>query len=372
MIGSADKIKVAVTGAGGQLGVHCRAWLQYHFGFAVVPVDRNTFNDSDALRSHISDCQFVVHLAGVNRGSDDDVANGNLEIAQKLIDGCAGTSRAPHLIYASSIQVENSSAYGVSKRKAGALLEKFCSNTGRPFVNLVLPNLFGEFSRPHYNNFIGTFCHQIARDELLNVNAGAEVQLMHYGEVARLIGSIIEEKKTGTICPSGQVANVADIAEKLQAYHATYKFGVFPPLANTFDINLFNALRQEMFAVNPALALTRHSDDRGAFFECVRAEGSGQTSLSTTVPGIVRGNHFHFNKVERFLVMSGAARISIRRLYDQKVQHFDVSGEDLMAIDMPTLHTHNITNTGDRELLTLFWTNDFFDPGNPDTYPETV
>ena len=39
---------------------------------------------------------------------------------------------------------------------------------------------------------------------------------------------------------------------------------------------------------------------------------------------------------------------------------------------MPTMVVHNITNTGDEELVTLFWTNDLFDPANPDTYPEAV
>jgi len=41
-------------------------------------------------------------------------------------------------------------------------------------------------------------------------------------------------------------------------------------------------------------------------------------------------------------------------------------------VDMPTLHTHNITNVGDTPLLTLFWTHDLFDPDAPDTYADPV
>jgi UDP-2-acetamido-2,6-beta-L-arabino-hexul-4-ose reductase len=33
---------------------------------------------------------------------------------------------------------------------------------------------------------------------------------------------------------------------------------------------------------------------------------------------------------------------------------------------------HNITNTGDIELTTLFWTHSLFDPERPDTFREPV
>jgi UDP-2-acetamido-2,6-beta-L-arabino-hexul-4-ose reductase len=39
---------------------------------------------------------------------------------------------------------------------------------------------------------------------------------------------------------------------------------------------------------------------------------------------------------------------------------------------MPALHTHNITNTGSGDLLTLFWSHEIFDPAAPDTFPEVV
>jgi UDP-2-acetamido-2,6-beta-L-arabino-hexul-4-ose reductase len=51
---------------------------------------------------------------------------------------------------------------------------------------------------------------------------------------------------------------------------------------------------------------------------------------------------------------------------------FEVSGDRPVFIDMPTLHTHNITNRGSTELLTLFWINELFDPADPDTFAEAV
>ena len=36
------------------------------------------------------------------------------------------------------------------------------------------------------------------------------------------------------------------------------------------------------------------------------------------------------------------------------------------------MSAHNITNTGDSDLLTLFWTDSIFNPEHPDTCPEPV
>ena len=115
-----------------------------------------------------------------------------------------------------------------------------------------------------------------------------------------------------------------------------------------------------------------NSDHRGVLFEAVKSQSGGQTFLSTTGPGITRGDHFHLHKVERFLVLQGEAVIRIRKVLTDTVHEFQVSGEKPAAVDMPTLHTHSIENVGSKPLLTLFWTHDLFDPENPDTYADTV
>mgnify|MGYP001598917799 CR=1 FL=1 len=109
-----------------------------------------------------------------------------------------------------------------------------------------------------------------------------------------------------------------------------------------------------------------------SLFEAVKTHHGGQAFLSTTHPGITRGDHFHFSKVERFLVVQGEATIRLRRMFDDRVLEFPVSGTDPVVVDMPTLHTHNITNTGKVELLTMFWAHEIFDPDRPDTYRELV
>ena len=50
-----------------------------------------------------------------------------------------------------------------------------------------------------------------------------------------------------------------------------------------------------------------------------------------------------------------------------------VMADDPAAIiDMPTMWVHSITNTGQDELITLFYADEIYDPATPDTYPEEV
>ena len=100
--------------------------------------------------------------------------------------------------------------------------------------------------------------------------------------------------------------------------------------------------------------------------------GGGQTFLSWTEPGVTRGDHFHLGKVERFLVVEGEAMIRIRRVLGEEVWEYKVSGDVPAPVDMPVLHTHSIENSGDGRLLTLFWTQEIFDPAAPDTYADPV
>ena len=64
--------------------------------------------------------------------------------------------------------------------------------------------------------------------------------------------------------------------------------------------------------------------------------------------------------------------MSLRKMFTDEVIDFHVTGEETVAVDMPVGWVHNITNTGDDILVTQFWVHEFFDPENPDTFPEPV
>ena len=104
----------------------------------------------------------------------------------------------------------------------------------------------------------------------------------------------------------------------------------------------------------------------------MRAGISGQSSFSTTRPGITRGEHFHTRKIERFAVIQGKARIQLRRIGTDEVLNFELEGENPSYVDMPIWYTHNIKNTGPEELVTVFWINEPYNPEDPDTWFEKV
>jgi UDP-2-acetamido-2,6-beta-L-arabino-hexul-4-ose reductase len=76
--------------------------------------------------------------------------------------------------------------------------------------------------------------------------------------------------------------------------------------------------------------------------------------------------------MERFTVLAGSAEIRLRRLFSNEVVTVQVSGDSPTSVDMPTLWSHSITNTGKDTLYTMFWSNEIFDPAAPDTIPETI
>ena len=196
--------------------------------------------------------------------------------------------------------------------------------------------------------------------------------MLHAHDVAQIIWDSIEEASVDELRPHGEKMSVVELVERLERISSRYFNGTIPETSEPIDLKLFNTLRSYIPYEKRAFDLTLHSDNRGSLFESARADGQGQVFLSTSHPGITRGEHFHFRKVERFLVVQGQAKIRMRRVLQDEVVTYDVSGDHPQAIDIPTLHTHNITNVGDTPLLTLFWAGEHFDPDNSDTYPMLV
>ena len=361
-------MKVVLTGAGGFLGWHTRLRLAALTAHEVVPVDRASWA---TLPEAVAHADAVIHIAGINRADDDTVRRGNEDLARDVAAAVSVTGRPVRVVYANSIQDANGSAYGAGKARAREVLAECAETTGGSLVDVRLPNLFGEHGRPAYNSFVANFV-QAVRDESEPTVNDSEVGLLHaQGAAAALIDGLDGDARR--IDPDSTPVTVQGVLDLLREFKTSYDTGEIPDLSSPFRVDLFNTYRAALFPDHYPIALTPHTDPRGTFVETIRVRGGeGQASFSTTVPGITRGEHYHLRKIERFAVISGEARISLRKMFTDQVLDFDVTGEHPCAIDMPVGWVHNITNTGSDTLVTQFWSHELHRPEDPDTYPETV
>lgn len=371
-------MKIVVTGAGGLLGWHAAARLHARNCAArfrgeaepitLVQAGRAEFSDPSRLARVLAETDAVLHFAGINRGPAEEVEAGNPAIADTLIAGCRAANVTPHIVYANSKHANTDTPYGNSKRRAGEALSAFAPR----FTDLILPHIFGECARPYYNNVTATLIDQIINGDSPSVNPDGKVHLLHAGAAAQTAIDAALNRHTGQIVPPSLPLGIPELLQRLQDFHRSYQFNVYPCLSDDFELAMFNTYRSSLYPNGFPWPLKLNNDHRGTLFEAVRGGGGGQTFLSWTEPGVTRGDHFHLDKVERFLVLEGEATIRIRRALDETVWEYPVSGANPAYVDIPTLHTHSIENTGPRPLLTLFWAHEIFDPTAPDTYADPV
>ncbi|GGM04658.1 MULTISPECIES: polysaccharide biosynthesis C-terminal domain-containing protein [Micromonospora] len=362
-------LRLAVTGANGFLGWHVRVLARVLGWPEPVLIDRADLSDESRLAARLDGVDRVLHLAGVNRGNPVDVAAGNVELAAALVRGLRRCATAPAtVVFANSVQAGNGTPYGDSKAVAAATLM-----AARPdLVDLRLPNLYGEHGRAYHNSVVATFCRLLAEGHVPEVQEDRAMALAHVTDAAALLLGVPAGGSWDPELPMLHLG-VADLAERLTGWADTYRTGEIPPLADRHDMRLFNTYRSHCFPAHYPIPLARRADERGELVETVRMHGgTGQTFCSTTRPGATRGEHFHLVKMERFVVLRGTAEISLRRVGDDRVLRFAVSGREPVIVDMPTMWAHKLVNTGTEDLVTLFWTNELFDPARPDTYREPV
>ncbi|PTA46286.1 NAD-dependent epimerase/dehydratase family protein [Micromonospora sp. RP3T] len=365
-------MRLAVTGADGFLGWHVRVLARALGWPRPVTVGRADLGDPAAVAAAVKGVDVVLHLAGVNRGDAADITAGNVEPARSLADGlrrCGGPP--PRVVYANSVQAGNGTVYGSAKAAAAELLATAASADSE-FVDVRLPNLYGEHGRPFYNSVVATFCRLLADGVEPEVRENRELDLVHVLDAAAHL--------TGTTLPGpwdptmpALRTRVGQLRDRLASFAGVYAGGEIPPLADRHDVRLFNTYRSHRFPDRGPVPLPRHRDARGDLVEAVRAHGGGgQTFCSTSRPGVTRGEHFHLAKVERFVVLRGRAQINLRRVDGADAVRFAVDGSEPAFVDMPTMWAHNIVNVGSEELVTLFWTNELFDAARPDTWAEAV
>ena len=369
-------MKIGITGQSGFIGTHLYNYLGLQENVERIEFKDEYFQDENTLDDFVCQCDVIVHLAAMNRhGEEGVIYKTNVELIEKLIASLERTGKKPHILISSSTQESRDNEYGRSKKKARELLVEWSHKNRCKFTGLVIPNVFGTFGTPFYNSFIATFSYLLCTGGDPKIEVDSQVDLIYVQDLVNKIYEIIRnsEYKDEYIINHIGSAKVTEILKRFNEFKQQYfENGIFPEITDYFDLCLFNTFRSYLPKDYFPRKYKLHTDERGSFVETVKALDQGQFSFSTTKPGITRGNHFHIRKVERFAVIKGKARIQLRKIGSNEIINYEIDGREPAYVDMPVWYTHNITNIGDEELVTLFWINEFFDPNDPDTYYEKV
>lgn len=354
-------MKILITGANGFVGKNLCISLAEH---ELYRYDVDT--DSSLLDDYCQNAEFVFHLAGVNRPKDPkEFMENNFGFTSVLLDCLKRHGNTCPIVLSSSTQAALDNPYGQSKRAGEELLRAYSAETGAKVIIYRFPNLFGKWCRPNYNSAIATFCYNIARDLPITINDPSVELTVSY------IDDVIDEfKRALEGNPSEPVTHkvtLGRIVELIESFRDSRKALSVPDLSDPFVKKLHATYLSYLPENGFSYPLKMNVDNRGSFTEILRTDHHGQFSVNITKPGIVKGNHWHHTKCEKFLVVSGEGIIRFRRIDDTEIIEYHVSGDKLEVVDVPPGYTHNIENTGSTDLISFIWCNERFDPQRPDT-----
>lgn len=370
-------MKVTITGQEGFIGYHLYNSIKYKLqDIQIIDFNKNLFKDDKKIDKVISETDIIIHLAGINRSEDQNyLFDQNISLGKKIIYSIKRTNFKGRLIFASSTQEDLNNHYGKAKKTTREYFYNESVNCGFDFIGLIIPNVFGPFCKPNYNSFISTFSNNIINGKTNSIIDNKFISLIFVNNLVNEIISLLNAEPNPKHFIKEDISiQVSDVSKILDDFNDNYFVnGIIPKLDSDFKKNLFLTYTSyiPIKSFFPK-KLVIFSDNRGLFSEVIRSKSKGQTSFSITEPNQVRGEHFHINKIERFTVIGGEAKIEVRKVGEKSKKIFKLSGEAPSYVDMMPWHTHNIKNTGSTPLVTLFWINELFKENQPDTYSEKV
>ncbi|MBO5286717.1 MAG: capsular polysaccharide biosynthesis protein CapF [Clostridia bacterium] len=398
-------MNILVTGAKGFVGKNLCAQLKCirdgKDRTRNVVIDEIYEFDIDSPRELLTEyckrADFVFNLAGVNRPKDEsEFMKGNFGFASELLNELKEQGNKCPVMISSSIQATligryAQSDYGRSKLAGEELMQKYSAETGAKVLIYRFPNLFGKWCRPNYNSAVATFCNNIANDLPIQVNdRSVMLELLYIDDLVDEMIKALKGEETRcnydglepVICEDGKycVARVThkvtlgEIVDLLYTFEKQPESLVIPEIPyGSFAKKLYSTYLSYLPKEKTSFPLKMNIDQRGSFTELIKSEKCGQVSVNISKPGITKGQHWHNTKWEFFIVVSGRGLIQMRKIGDDEVLNFEVSGDKIEAIHMLPGYTHNIINLSETEdLVTVMWANESFDASHPDTFFEEV
>lgn len=365
-------MNILVTGAGGFVGKNL-IWELKNRGYEDI-FAYDIDSTEEELDRYARECEFVFHLAGVNRPKDEkEFMEGNFGFTSVLLAKLKKYENHAPVLITSSIQAELDNPYGKSKKAGEDLLFTYEEETGARAIVYRLPNVFGKWCRPNYNSGVATFCNNIANNLEIKVNdPNTIMNLVYIDDVVDEFIAALEgrENQVGRFCmvPTVHTVSLGKIVETLYSFKESRNTLSVPHMGNEFEKKLYSTYLSYLPKDGFAYPLKMNQDERGSFTEFIRTTDRGQVSVNISKPGITKGKHWHHTKNEKFLVVKGKGCIRFRQIDEDEIIEYHVTGEELTVVDIPTGYTHEITNEGTEDMVTVMWANESYDPDKPDTF----
>ncbi len=297
---------------------------------------------------------------------------GNVGFTEEVCNYLLGADHPVPLLFSSSVQAEQDTPYGRSKREAEEVVRRYASQKNTRAIIYRLTNVFGKWARPDYNSVVATFCHRAARDLPLTISdPHHEIEFVYIDDVVAHFGQeLTKDDANGVfyrdVRPSFR-ATLGRLAELVGSFRSMRHTSRLQEFGDPFTRKLYATYLSYVETDDFAYPLDRKCDSRGCLAEFVKSASAGQVFVSTTQPGTTRGDHYHHTKTEKFMVLEGEAIIRLRDVRGGEVIEYAAHGDDFLVVDIPPGYAHSIENVGDSQLVTLFWASEVFDPHNPDT-----
>lgn len=366
---------ILVTGSNGFLAKNFIARLRLNNKIKILEFNRST--KKSLLELYIKKAKLIFHFAAQNRSKrKKDFIINNIQLTKRICEIITKNNYKKKIVFSSSTQVSNKSIYGRTKLICEQTILEASKNSKSNFFIFRIPNLFGKWSKPNYNSVVATFCYNIARNKKIIVKN--KKKLITFTYVDDLIDQFLEiikynykknNKKINFIkikkiykITTDQLAKSLIFMKKNHNYFSLQKinYDFLKKLYSTF-VTFFP---QKLITYK----LKKNIDNRGNFSEFLKADKFGQISYFSININKSRGGHYHHNKIEKFVFLTGKVKIIYINILNNKKITFTIAAGENKVIETLPGWSHLFKNIGNTKVFGIIWSNEVFDLAKPDTY----
>lgn len=222
-------MKIAITGEKGFLGIQLTNYFRHILKYEVVELGKEYL----AKLKEVEDLDWLIHGACVHRNIDPkQVLVLNSEITNATLDCLIKHNINCNIVFMSTIQEDDDTTYGQSKREAKEAFTNYCLQKKTNFISLKMPNIFGKYARPYKTSFIATFCYNLHNSLPISHNQN-KVKLCYVDDALAIIGNL-QQKEFPYV-----ESTVDEVYYYLTKFHQMALNNEIPELKSNFELNLY-------------------------------------------------------------------------------------------------------------------------------------